>query len=146
MPAFCFYCGADGGVFNCQSDTEILDCKWYKKTLEPLDSFMETQKSIGDWQSKTFPNVSLYSSVVRMLQEAHELVGLFWIDRDHALQHPQMPPTAKIANEIADVYITLVGVAEKAGINIEQAVNDKMKVNRQRKWKIGKDGCGQHEA
>ena len=108
------------------------------------DIFTETQVTIGRWQKRIFPNVSLYSSVVRMLQEAHELVGLFWIDRDHALQHPQMPHKAKIANEIADVYITLVGVAERAGVNIEQAVNDKMEINRKRKWTISNDGTGQH--
>lgn len=108
------------------------------------DIFSETQATIGRWQKRTFPNVSLYSSVVRMLQEAHELVGLFWIDRDHALQHPKMPDRDRIAGEIADVYITLVGVAVKAGVSIQDAVNTKMEINRKRTWKIDPSGNGQH--
>lgn len=137
MPNFCFFCGNDGGIFNCGEIQQANICPLYKEVSEDQDT-------IGQWQKQTFPGASLYSAVVRMLQEAHELVGLFWIDRDHALQHPKMPDKDKIAGEIADVYITLVGVAEKAGVNIQQAVNTKMKINRERVWKIDASGNGYH--
>jgi len=173
MPNYCFYCGNDGGVFNCQSDTERDACGYYNSPKTPdhleicdfcsansVDGNVcktlndaiycacyetgETQLSISNWGRRTFPGVSLYSAVVRMLQEAHELVSLFWIDRDHALQHPKLPDKAKIAGEIADVYNTLVGVADRAGVDIQEAVNTKMEINRKRNWKIGKDGYGQN--
>ena len=131
----CDFCGCN---FDRSNPCETL------AKAEICDVFTENQATIGRWQKRVFPGVSLYSSVVRMLTEAHELVGLFWIDRDHALQHPKMPDKDRIAGEIADVYITLVAVAEKAGVNIESAVNKKMEINRQRKWTISKDGTWQH--
>lgn len=130
----CDFCGHSRNVI-CKNIGESGDC---------IGNFNEDQHTIGRWQKRIFPGVSLYSAVVRMLTEAHELVGLFWIDRDHALQHPKMPDKDRIAGEIADVYITLVDVAEKAGVNIQNAVDKKMEINRNRKWAISNDGTGQH--
>ena len=46
------------------------------------------------------------------------------------------------AEELADVIIASLSVAGKLGINIDEAVQRKMEINKSRPWKHGKDEQG----
>lgn len=90
----------------------------------------ENQKSIWLWVLGTFGMPKEERSFERMFEEIDEL-------RDAPLENRQ--------EECADVLICMYAYASSAGFDLQQAVNDKMKVNRARKWKVHGDGTGHHE-
>lgn len=98
---------------------------------------METQKTICDWADRTFgfPK-SLEVSIKRMLEEVEELKG---IDYKSSVTNLE-----KVADECADIYITLVRVMGTIGYDLHSCVNHKMQINRARKWKRNGDGTGKH--
>ena len=50
----------------------------------------------------------------------------------------------EIAHEIADILILLYRVGTIAGCDINQAINEKMAINRGRRWIKKGDGTGRH--
>jgi NTP pyrophosphatase (non-canonical NTP hydrolase) len=94
----------------------------------------ENQETITDWQEKTFGRVSVQRAFARFKEEVEELE--WCIDSsDH---------TASSVNECADVLITLYAVVQALGGDLHAAVDEKMKINRERKWRVNGDGTGQH--
>lgn len=98
---------------------------------------MENQKTICDWADKTFgfPK-SLSVSVNRMLEEVEELKAIDYKADEIDLE--------KVADECADIYITLVRIVDTIGYDLHSCVNHKMQINRVRKWSSNGDGTGKH--
>ena len=98
---------------------------------------METQVTISDWATRTFgyPK-SLKVSIDRMLDEVEELKKLDYKSSEANFD--------KVADECADIYITMCQVMNVMGYNLHACVNHKMQINRARKWKLKGDGTGQH--
>lgn len=98
---------------------------------------METQKTICDWANKTFGYPKSLEVVIdRMINEVEELKIIDYRKDESDLQ--------KIADECADIYITLVRVIDTIGFDLQSCVNHKMQINRARKWKSNGDGTGKH--
>lgn len=49
-----------------------------------------------------------------------------------------------VAEEIADLIIVLSQLPAKYGIDVFETVDEKMALNRRRKWRTSGDGFGQH--
>jgi len=49
-----------------------------------------------------------------------------------------------VEEEAADVLVVLYHFAETLGMNLQEEVNRKMAINRQRRWKLDGTGTGQH--
>ena len=97
---------------------------------------METQKTVNDWAIKTFGRIkNPQTAIDRMLKEVRELEKLSRYN-DAAYE--------KMADECADILITLYRVIEVLGYNLHSCVDHKMEINRARKWKLNNDGTGQH--
>lgn len=95
----------------------------------------ETQKTICEWAEETFGPCSADTAFFRCAEEFSELENYFELDgRDWG----------RAIEECADVLITLYRVAECLGEDLHAAVNRKMAINRNRKWKVS-GGVGQHE-
>jgi NTP pyrophosphatase (non-canonical NTP hydrolase) len=94
----------------------------------------ESQTSIESWRLTTFGTVSAQLIAARMNVEVAELLL--------ELARPN-PSVKKIEGECADVLIVLYGICEAYGIEIHNAVDRKMAVNRGRTWDV-RDGVGQH--
>ena len=141
----CHYC-QKVGVDHCTTLFEAEGCPYPYKWLDtnPKNQLpSEDQYTIGSWAMETFPNRDTKVAARRMFAEVVELLDLFW---DPAIMASRNPTTTEIARECADVFVTLCNVATMAGIDLQTAVNEKMKTNRARKWKINPDGSGQHIA
>lgn len=69
------------------------------------------------WQRETFPHGTAESVVAHLIKEVVELA-----------KAPRDP------SEIADCYFLVVGAADRAGVNLVDAVADKLAVNRSRVW------------
>jgi NTP pyrophosphatase (non-canonical NTP hydrolase) len=94
----------------------------------------ETQESIHKWAHDTFGELKDLDTIFdRFLQEVEELESK--IDR-RKLHEAKM--------ECADVLIILYQVAQKLKFSLREAVNEKMIINRNRKWKLHGDGTAQH--
>lgn len=93
----------------------------------------ENQKSITSWQRETFGPTTPKLALSRMHKEYYELARA--ID-EHDLVGAR--------EEVADVLVTLYRVAEELGVDLAEAVNRKMKVNRARSWDVDAFGHGQH--
>lgn len=92
----------------------------------------ETQKTIEQWRLETFGVGRKSVLAARMNVEVAELLlAVSQLDNDAYM-------------EMADVYIVLVCLAEQYGVDLQELVNTKMRINRQRKWHIQSGGVGQH--
>jgi NTP pyrophosphatase (non-canonical NTP hydrolase) len=105
------------------------------------EEISETQSSICQWAEETFGPITLLVSFDRFKEE--------FIEAEDFIKYGVRPTLTehnnKIKDELADMLITLYRVAECAKVDLNSAVNDKMKINRNRKWKRYGDGTGQHE-
>ena len=94
----------------------------------------ELQKSINEWSVSTFGIESALSRALRANIELGELIT--------ALANGKIEEARK---EIADVAILILDTAEVLEIDLEQRINDKMKINRSRKQIQLPNGRWQHE-
>jgi hypothetical protein len=83
----------------------------------PITGLDMLAAEIVAWQRATFPHGTAASAADHLLREAVEL---------------QDVPTD--ADEIADVFLLIVGVADRAGVNLADAVARKLAINRARTW------------
>lgn len=77
------------------------------------------------------PNLS---RAIRAAEELAELILLLVVDD----ADPKAP------REVADIDIVLRGIDAAHGVERAEAVDEKMAINRARKWKLTGDGHGQH--
>jgi hypothetical protein len=81
--------------------------------------------SITAWQSETFGQATSLSKVAHLEQELKELRDDLFLQRASKVQ------------EFADCFILLFGAAASDGMTYEDichAIDEKMKINRSRKW------------
>jgi NTP pyrophosphatase (non-canonical NTP hydrolase) len=95
----------------------------------------ETQQSISWWASETFGPVS---SNIRVAARANEEMA----ELLRALSTNDKNPKAH--EEMADVLIVLFRLAARMGIDLLDAVDKKMEINRSREWKLDGSGHGYH--
>jgi len=127
-----------------QLDTKTKECEmWRERARVALHMYAdhecpdgdETSASIARWQEETFGSVdSNWSSVVRAQKEWDEL-------RDCVCEDDDDP---RAVMEIADVAIVLSRILAFHGRELKDVINEKMKINRARKWSTTGDGHGQH--
>lgn len=101
----------------------------------------ETQESITAWGLEAFPNQTLKSNYLHVIEEVVELGVALGIDKQDILNVVSGSYTksandfndqSKVSGEIADAYISVAGLASSLNINISEAVDEKMIVNRSR--------------
>lgn len=104
----------------------------------PMSCKHETQQTITQWAADTFGPCTAARAVARMLEEIEELRKL-----DQAAW-PTETYVNKLKDECADVIITMSRAASLYQFDLQQAVDDKMTVNRMREWALKQDGTGYH--
>lgn len=106
-------------------------------TKESLHTW--TQKEITDWAVNQFgepeDNINL---IERASLEFDELS----MAAHYAKQG--IDTYEKAASEVADVVIILSQYLENIGLNLQDEINKKMKINSMRTWSKTGDGVGQH--
>jgi dCTP diphosphatase len=117
-------------------------------TLEPIKQRLREFAAERDWEQFHSPK----NLAMAMIVEAAELVEHFqWLTEDES-RNLSAQKLAEVTQEIADIQIYLVRLADKLGIDIEQAVHAKIDVNAQkypadkvrgsaRKYSDCEDGC-----
>ena len=98
------------------------------ESLEHINHRLRDFAAERDWDQFHSPK----NLAMAMIVEAGELVEHFqWLTED---QSQALPPDklAEVEQEIADIQIYLIRLADKLGIDMEQAVNAKMKLNEKK--------------
>ena len=95
----------------------------------------ETTESIGFWANQAFgPAPDAARIAVRANEEMAELLRAVTTNQSDAV----------VIEECADIVIVLARLVHEKGGDLEQAVNDKMAINRARTWKLDGTGHGYH--
>jgi len=95
----------------------------------------ESSKTIAAWGTKAFGDAdSVKAYAVRAQEELAELI--------EAVDNGQ--PDKNIALEAADVAILLHRITGTLGLELYEVVDEKMDINRKRKWAPDGNGVGQH--
>lgn len=95
---------------------------------------MTWSKAICEWQVKTFGEATPDRAWGRMLEEFEEMIESV----------EQQAPNEKMAEEAADVVITLAAFVGTLGKDLADAVQMKMAKNRARIAKLDGTGCAYH--
>ncbi len=93
----------------------------------------EDQNTITDWANRTFGEGAYEAVCKRAVDEIQEFLQAVADDR-----------RAGVKAEMPDVLITFFRLAAVLGFDLLESVDDKMAVNRLRRWKSNGDGTGQH--
>jgi hypothetical protein len=96
---------------------------------------VETQQSIAEWAEQTFgPTANLAAIAARANKEMAELL----------MHATTCAPPEVLLEECADVDIILKRFAKVAGGDLNDAVDRKMAINRERRWIRDGHGHGYH--
>jgi NTP pyrophosphatase (non-canonical NTP hydrolase) len=94
----------------------------------------EDQSTITEWQRDTFGSVTPLNAFCRARKEWRELEDLMTENM-----------SSKAVDEAADVVIVLYALAGAFGLDLHEAIDRKMAINRSREWDLNGDGTGQHK-
>lgn len=120
--------------FKKEPSKHLDPCPLLANPLNVPDEDAKTlQQQVTAWQDATFPKTDVRSYVKKLVHEVDELESSIHLGH-----------FVKTVEELADVQIVLWGLANKLGINLDAAVEDKHRINQQRKWERMKDGTYQH--
>ncbi|WP_421781522.1 dATP/dGTP pyrophosphohydrolase domain-containing protein [Kiloniella litopenaei] len=95
---------------------------------------METQTTICDWAEKTFGPV----------KNANDLLKRAMLETTELSEAIAENNIKEIGKETADVVILLYRLLDQYGLDLNKEINEKMAINRARKWKSKGDGTGSH--
>ena len=95
----------------------------------------ETTASIASWANTTFGQATNSTAMaIRANEEMAELLS----------KCARNAGSCSILDECADVIIVLARLVDYYGSSISEIVNQKMAVNRQRRWVVDGNGHGHH--
>lgn len=80
-------------------------------------------KEITEWQDRTFTEATPLSAATHLQREVRELIF------DLASGNPK-----SMRFEIVDCFLLIIGVAHLSGVDLEEALEKKMTINKARKW------------
>ena len=125
---------AGGGVRCSKCGTGWADRAAY---FADMASRSETPESIVQWCKDTFPQYqSREMLAIAILEEAIELAVAVGVPKSEialqCLDGTRKPVSEPFPGEVADLGINLLSFAAHEGIDLSQAMNDKMKKNRER--------------
>ncbi len=132
-------------------------------TSKELETLLEDQFTIGKWATENFgkPNILavLRRSCDELLEAMEECVvsneatrtmfkamrlGMEHLDKYKLPDEVLYAATPLIAAELADSEIVNKHAAAVLHVDLNSYVQNKMAINRRRKWRQNKDGTGQH--
>ena len=94
---------------------------------------METQQSITEWADSVGIQPDPYRAVTRAGEELQEALDELLAGRSQ-----------DAAIELADVVICLHVAASKMGVDLQAEIDAKMRINRNRQWRLDATGCAYH--
>lgn len=91
---------------------------------------MSVLEDAAAWAAETFPDAGMINHRVKVMEEYRE-----WLGSTGSIESLE---------EAADIVICLAAWAERAGWNLEQAIQAKLEKNKTRTWKRQANGTYRH--
>jgi len=132
-------------------------------TDHELERLVEDEMTVGSWAEENFGRPNILAVLRRMCDELLEAMeecvvsntatrtmfkamrgGMSLLDGYLLPSDELLLKTPIIASELADTFIVGYHGSRVLNVNIHSFVNQKMEINRRRKWKKNADGTGQH--
>jgi len=88
---------------------------------------------IVKWQKKQFPKSGTLSKLIHLREEIGELEISFMENQN--LDYEDAVKKKEFELELADCIFLLVGIADVENINLNKILEEKLKINKKRKWK-----------
>ena len=111
---------------------------YYSDRLKQLNSLLGVdltlQQEVTGWANELFPNRDIHGCV-------HKLTAEEFPEFLMAVSENDM---IGAKGEIADVLFMLFDIASFLGIDVEQAVREKLEINKRRKWEKTEAGTYKH--
>ena len=85
-----------------------------------MNTIEELQKEIAEWADQHFPDRTAWDAACKLMME----------------EIPEWLSNMDDPLEYADLVILILDVAHLREIDVQQAVIDKMKINRKRSWEV----------
>lgn len=108
------------------SDNPLFGSDWERLDL--------VQQEITRWADEQFPGRTDHQTIYKLV--VHEIPEL--------MTHKKEKGTAGIGTELADCFILLMDLASMWGVDLTEAIRDKMETNYQRTWERDAHGIMQH--
>lgn len=90
------------------------------------------QISIGNWQKDTFKQATVHGLLNHLRREVDELEQVL---NDYiSITSKNINVATDLKNELADIVILTVALADLVAVDLEKAVVAKMVINKTRKW------------
>jgi NTP pyrophosphatase (non-canonical NTP hydrolase) len=97
-------------------------------------------KELTEEMNKLVRSKGWYEADSKRPQTPRNLAISLAVEAAEVLEHYQFRENAKdkgeLAGELADVALYLLQLASVTGIDLEQAILDKIKINKTRKWDV----------
>jgi NTP pyrophosphatase (non-canonical NTP hydrolase) len=131
-------------TFKAHKNGEVLPVPNLDDTAEfapyppgPL-TLAEFQKRVAAWRKRAIPNATLDGQLVKLIDEAEELIdeGEWRSEIEHG--------ASAMLKEAADVCIVACNVADLAGLSFADILLDKQARNEAKTWKEDGSGKAQH--
>ena len=90
-----------------------------------MPTIQRIQAESETWRAATYGDRSIEHRAMKLTEEAAEVSKVL-------TRRAERRPAGNMADELADVFLTLCGVASKEGIDLEQAILARWQVVRQR--------------
>jgi len=92
-------------------------------------SIADLQQEISAWVDTINPGRTSISTISKLLEEIGELLG------SDKMSDPM---------ELADIFILCLDLGTIQGVNIEEAIRQKLEINKARTWRIADNGAMRH--
>lgn len=102
--------------------------------MDALQKLEETPETITAWADDTFGPTHPAAIARRMRFEVQELLDAWEVVGDVPVNELSPEVLTDLQGECGDIYIMLVQVARKLGMDLREAATLKMQVNRGRRW------------
>lgn len=131
--------------------------------VKELERLVEDEMTIGSWAVENFGRPNILAVLRRMCDENLEAIeacvvsneatrtmfkamraGLNHLDGYKLPDDELFRRTPQIAEEVADCQIVACHAGRVMNVSVKSFVDEKMIVNRRRRWRQNTDGTGQH--
>lgn len=136
-----FLLDANGVVlarFEARDQWESIDstnddmCRMVSEAMNArVHSIDDLQKVVGLWGDRVLPYRTIEGIAFKLIEEALELLRA-------------SRGVGATEDELADILILALDIANVAKIDVVRAVLTKMAINNERKWEVRADGTAQH--
>lgn len=108
-----------------------------------MKSIFELESERLEWSLKNFPEATYFSSLSKLKEEIKE------VDKElkYLEKFPEQYHLDKLTMEYADCLMCLFDSAGRAGVSVEdivEAFEEKLEINKNRKWKKNPDNTYSH--